>query len=261
MNNRFSNRSPRKAVVVHSIYRRSISFKMGWDKDRFVNKDSILSDLICAICTDVISDPIQTPCEHCFCKSCISRWLEEEQKSCPIDRKQLTQEDLKKPNRVTLQLLSNLVVRCRYFVDGCGFTAKLENDNELNQHESESCPIIMIQNLQNQNEELKNVIFNIKHQNGMNRFECNRSEIERFGNDFTVLDVNTLDQIVSSSIKEIQVPDNGSQIGNINKGKTKRGNHKRSAMRGRENILGVLVGLSILAFIATIIVIFTLGNE
>ena len=92
---------------------------MGWDLERFVNKDNILSGLICSICTDVIEEPVQTPCEHCFCKSCITQWLRGGQKSCPEDRTTLNLSLLKKPNRMTMQVLNDLEIRYKYFEKGC----------------------------------------------------------------------------------------------------------------------------------------------
>ena len=82
---------------------------MGWDKERFIDKDCILNDLICSICTEVILDPVQTPCEHCFCKECITTWLDEKQKFCPVDRKTLTADDLTRPYQEYIG--SNLIRR------------------------------------------------------------------------------------------------------------------------------------------------------
>ena len=99
---------------------------MGWDINRFLEKDNIVMDLICSICTDVIKDPVQTNCEHSFCRECITTWLEGGQRICPEDRQELYLNDLKPPNRLTKQLLNNLIVRCKYYGEGCCFMAKHE---------------------------------------------------------------------------------------------------------------------------------------
>ena len=39
---------------------------MGYDLDLFDNPDAISSQLTCTICSGVLKNPVQTPCEHLF---------------------------------------------------------------------------------------------------------------------------------------------------------------------------------------------------
>lgn len=56
---------------------------MGYDQDRFVGP--IKDGLMCGICKDVLEEPLQAPCEHAFCATCIHGWLVHE-RTCPEDR-------------------------------------------------------------------------------------------------------------------------------------------------------------------------------
>ena len=113
---------------------------MGWDLHRFVDQGSIVQDVICSICTDVVQEPVQTPCDHVFCSECIIRWLEEDRRTCPIDRQPLTFEALKPPNRVITQLINKLTIRCKFFDKGCRLMCKLEDILHLIEHEQNGCP-------------------------------------------------------------------------------------------------------------------------
>ena len=112
---------------------------MGWDTKRFTSGDSIIEDLICSICMDVLDEPLQAPCEHAFCKKCIQDWLDQGKISCPIDQQQLSADLLKTPTRITQQLLNNLTIRCQNHVDGCHLQCKLEYIQQLTQHEQQWC--------------------------------------------------------------------------------------------------------------------------
>jgi hypothetical protein len=115
---------------------------MGWDQDRFVDKDRIAEHLICSICIEVVEDPLQTPCEHSFCKQCINRWLSEGQRICPVDRQPLTAETLKPPNRLMKDILNNLTVRCKYYGDGCYLMTKFQYRPKLIEHETNQCQVV-----------------------------------------------------------------------------------------------------------------------
>ena len=115
---------------------------MGWDLDRFVDKDRIAEHLICSICTEVMEDPLQTPCEHSFCKECINRWLSGGQRVCPVDRQQLTAATLKPPNRILKDIQNSLTVRCKYYGEGCCLMAKFEYMPQLIEHEKNQCHVV-----------------------------------------------------------------------------------------------------------------------
>ena len=115
---------------------------MGLETNRFLEKDTIIDCLICTICTDVIEDPVETPCQHCFCKECITRWLQGGKTSCPIDREKLTLAALKSPHRSTIQLLNKLIIRCKNYAQGCPLMARLENMSKLIEHEVDGCRVV-----------------------------------------------------------------------------------------------------------------------
>ena len=114
---------------------------MGWNIDRFLDKENIVKDLICSICTDVVKAPVQTNCEHTFCKVCINRWMEEGRRICPEDREPISSGALKSPNRMRKQILNNLIVRCKYYGEGCCLMAKLEYMPQLIEHEVNQCQL------------------------------------------------------------------------------------------------------------------------
>ena len=59
---------------------------MGYDLERFEDKDNIDQDLICSICHDVLQDPVYFgQCEHSFCKVCILDCMKRKQE-CPVGR-------------------------------------------------------------------------------------------------------------------------------------------------------------------------------
>lgn len=95
---------------------------MGYDLTRF--SCEIHEEFICTICTSVLENPVQTPCEHFFCSECIKGWLSINN-SCPVDRKQLETDDLMVPSRVLRNLLNNLDIKCEQ--EGCGAIIKLES--------------------------------------------------------------------------------------------------------------------------------------
>ena len=112
---------------------------MGWDIKRFTDPESIIDDLICSICKEVLEEPVQAPCEHTFCNKCIKQWLDRGEKTCPVDRQKLTSVALSPPTRVTKELLDQLIIRCKNHVDSCHLMCKFEYMQELIQHEQMGC--------------------------------------------------------------------------------------------------------------------------
>lgn len=97
---------------------------MGYDPKDFVN--DVDDELKCPICCYVLEDALQAPsCEHSFCKNCITEWLKI-QKSCPVDRTELQQTDLKQAPRVLRNFLAKLELVCKFSVYGCQNVVRLE---------------------------------------------------------------------------------------------------------------------------------------
>ena len=114
---------------------------MGWNIDRFLAKDTIVSEFICSICTDVVECPVQTPCQHLFCNECIRRWINAGNRTCPEDRQALTVNALKPPSRLTLQFLNKLIIRCKNYNDGCRLMSTFEDVMQLKEHETNQCQV------------------------------------------------------------------------------------------------------------------------
>ena len=112
---------------------------MGWNIDRFTEKDKIMDDLMCSVCTDVVQNAVQTPCQHLFCDECIKRWLNEGRRICPVDRQPLTLKDLKPLDRFKKQFLDKFIVKCINHTDGCRLMARFEDMPSLIEHESNQC--------------------------------------------------------------------------------------------------------------------------
>ena len=107
------------------------SFSMGYDIERF--EGTVNEGLLCSICRDVLEDPLQAPCEHVFCATCIHGWLVHEQ-ICPEDRQSLTEADLRPIFRYMRNDLNQLRIRCINFENGCTLVTQLEH---IAKHESE----------------------------------------------------------------------------------------------------------------------------
>lgn len=109
----------------------STQFSMGYDQDRFVSP--IKDGLMCGICKDVLEDPLQAPCEHAFCATCIHGWLVHEG-TCPEDRQSLEESDLRPLFRYMRNDLNQLQLRCVNADSGCAEICKLEI---ISRHERE----------------------------------------------------------------------------------------------------------------------------
>ena len=116
---------------------------MGWNITRFPDKDQIEreGDLICSISTNVLEDPVQTPCSHVFCKKCIQKWLDTGSNNCPIDRELLALDLLKPESRITVRRLNRLSIRCKNYSTGCRLMSLLEDMPRLMEHEANDCNV------------------------------------------------------------------------------------------------------------------------
>lgn len=51
-------------------------------------------EVTCSICFEGIEHPLETPCHHVFCGTCITQWLVDHP-TCPLDRRRVTVMDLR----------------------------------------------------------------------------------------------------------------------------------------------------------------------
>ncbi|XP_056123783.1 RING finger protein 151 isoform X1 [Rhinichthys klamathensis goyatoka] len=104
---------------------------MGYDLERFVGY--VNEGLLCCVCRDVLEDPLQAPCEHAFCSSCIHGWLIHHN-SCPEDRLPLDITHLRPLFRYMRNDLARLQLRCVFRPQGCEVICALES---IHRHEQQ----------------------------------------------------------------------------------------------------------------------------
>ncbi|GFT31797.1 e3 ubiquitin-protein ligase PDZRN3-B [Trichonephila clavipes] len=75
-------------------------------------------ELICSICRSVFCDPVQSPCNHVFCRSCINKWLENN-RNCPICRKRTTRYTVQEVLPLIKNMIMKLNLRCHNMERGC----------------------------------------------------------------------------------------------------------------------------------------------
>ena len=105
---------------------------------QFVNTQTeFLEELKCAICLELVSDPVQTSCGHLFCGECIEG-LEE----CPVDRKLFTTtEDHFNDRRVR-----NFKVKCPNSGKGCQWQGNLGDAEEHTAADCDCGQLVMCYN-------------------------------------------------------------------------------------------------------------------
>jgi hypothetical protein len=107
----------------------------------YTGEELIDINLKCSICHKPFLDPVCTSCDHTYCRSCITCWLDEnKQKSCPTcQKKPLVIKDLIQASRPLRNMLDQLRVECTL----CEQTG-LERGNFLD-HINKFCPKAEIQ--------------------------------------------------------------------------------------------------------------------
>lgn len=84
---------------------------MGFEVMRFIGE--IHEEFYCSICSMVLEEPLQSPCEHLFCRKCITGWLET-YKNCPVDRGSMNFYDLKPAARFVRSMLNGFNIKCEF---------------------------------------------------------------------------------------------------------------------------------------------------
>ena len=91
-------------------------YEFGYPDERF---ETVLSEnLHCAICSCVFKDPVMCKNEHCFCRGCITKHLQNYH-TCPSCNQDLTVESLADAPRILRNLLSEQRIRCDHHERGC----------------------------------------------------------------------------------------------------------------------------------------------
>ncbi len=106
-----------------------------------VDNESIVQQLICNICLNIFTNPVDIECNqsHTFCSVCITKWLSTNN-SCPICRQNLDipeDEDffVLKNNRIIRNIINSSEIKCFSESNGCQKMIKM---SELSSH-LESC--------------------------------------------------------------------------------------------------------------------------
>ncbi|TRY87233.1 hypothetical protein DNTS_031747 [Danionella cerebrum] len=95
----------------------------------------------CQVCDHLLSDPVQSPCRHLFCRVCIIKYSRALGPNCPTCHQHLNPSQLIKPPKFFLATLSNLPLICPR--EECTDLVKLESFREhcLNHYlEKDSTP-------------------------------------------------------------------------------------------------------------------------
>lgn len=80
----------------------------------YVDEDSIDPNFMCGVCQKPFIDPVSTPCDHTYCRECITRWLTENTNhSCPTCLQQpILIKNLTPTSRILRNMLDQIRVRC-----------------------------------------------------------------------------------------------------------------------------------------------------
>ncbi len=98
--------------------------RAGFPVDLFLEQDKI-EDFICAICTEVCRDAVETTCTHIFCSSCLTSALDQKLE-CPLDHTPLQVDQVRAAGFVRRKVL-NMRVKCPHFKSGCPHVCNLSD--------------------------------------------------------------------------------------------------------------------------------------
>ncbi|XP_049431256.1 V(D)J recombination-activating protein 1 [Epinephelus fuscoguttatus] len=84
-----------------------------------------LFSFTCLVCDHLLSDPVQSPCGHLFCRSCIIKYIHVLGPHCPACNLSCTPDDLSLPAKAFLSALHSLPLLCPK--SGCGKQVRLDS--------------------------------------------------------------------------------------------------------------------------------------
>jgi hypothetical protein len=100
----------------------------------YMDEEFVGPGLLCIICRKPFKDPRCTPCNHVFCRECITKWIAENRASCPACRRTVSFDSLSPISDALNNMLGRLYVKCLL----CGQT-KLRRAN-FDDHIRRVCP-------------------------------------------------------------------------------------------------------------------------
>ncbi|CAG2102710.1 unnamed protein product [Medioppia subpectinata] len=95
--------------------------------------DKVSDEFLCGICLAILRDPQLLPCDHMFCKQCVTTYFRSTPVSncCPICRSRTTAADVRPAPRFVRNTIGKLIARCFNHSEGC--TARMPLD-QLDKH-------------------------------------------------------------------------------------------------------------------------------
>lgn len=84
-----------------------------------------IASFTCLVCDHLLSDPVQSPCGHLFCRRCIVKITHVLGPHCPACNFSCTPDDLFTPAKTFLSALYSLLLLCPS--DGCGEQVRLDS--------------------------------------------------------------------------------------------------------------------------------------
>lgn len=91
-------------------------------------------DCSCQLCDNVFNEPVQTPCQHVFCRAGITEKLLAGAWSCPTCSRDVTTAQLKPPSKAIVDYHDALRLRCSNWSSGCRVTTPIR---EMVEHEED----------------------------------------------------------------------------------------------------------------------------
>ena len=100
----------------------------GYSRERFINLTNIEEEeFLCGICHEILNEPLVTPCcRNTYCKDCINSWLSEN-KWCVNDKIKLSSDMLYPSQRIVINLMNKLQIKCEFSSEGCDQIILFEN--------------------------------------------------------------------------------------------------------------------------------------
>uniref|UniRef100_A0A8C9T1Q9 V(D)J recombination-activating protein 1 n=3 Tax=Scleropages formosus TaxID=113540 RepID=A0A8C9T1Q9_SCLFO len=71
-----------------------------------------LRAVTCQVCDHLLADPVQSPCRHLFCRTCILKYIRALGQRCPLCTFPCAPSDLVTPAKAFLGVLQSLLLRC-----------------------------------------------------------------------------------------------------------------------------------------------------
>jgi hypothetical protein len=97
------------------------SHGMGIPDACVVEMSRVPEDLLCSICSELCADPVQTSCNHVFCRACIFSSVPVSG-GCPLCRSLLVQgrlQSMSELNPILFRIWDKIKIRCPHAVPNC----------------------------------------------------------------------------------------------------------------------------------------------